>query len=168
MTLRVLNPRQTDGTLQGRHVLAMFGAFFGLIFAVNGVFLYQALSTHTGVVANEPYRKGLAYNERIAADVQQAGLAWNDTIVVGRDGRITLELTKQSGEAIQGMLISGTIARPATSGFDRQVTFSENATAYVAEAGPLAEGNWIVEVTVRPHASQQPIYRLRKRIWLKS
>ncbi len=68
MTLRVINPRQVDGALTGRHVLLIFLAFFGSIFAVNGWFLYSALSTHTGVVAVEPYRKGLAYNERIARD----------------------------------------------------------------------------------------------------
>jgi len=62
--------------LRGRHVLFAFLGFFGVIFAVNGVFLYAALSTHTGVVANEPYRKGLNYNQRIAAFQAQEQLGW--------------------------------------------------------------------------------------------
>ena len=46
---------QGQGGLTGRHVLYTFIAFFGIIFAVNGVFLYSALKTNTGVVAIEPY-----------------------------------------------------------------------------------------------------------------
>lgn len=167
MTLRVINPRHTDGALSGRHVLLMLLAFFGVIFAVNAVFLFKALSTHTGVVAVEPYRKGLAYNDRIAADAQQSGLGWHDTVAVARDGRITLNLVQQSGDRVDGLLVSGTIGRPATSEFDRPLVFSQNASGYIAEAGPLAEGNWIVEAAVRSHGSQEPVYRLRKRIWLK-
>ena len=44
--------------------------------------IYQAMSTHTGLVANEPYRKGLHYNDRIDADARQARLGWVDTLDV--------------------------------------------------------------------------------------
>ena len=63
--------------LQGRQVLACSLAFFAAVFIVNGAMIYSALSTHTGLVANEPYRKGLHYNERIAADERQAHLGWS-------------------------------------------------------------------------------------------
>ena len=56
--------------------------------------IYSALSTHTGLVANEPYRKGLHYNERIEADERQARLGWSDSIEIGRDGRVTLLVTR--------------------------------------------------------------------------
>ena len=74
--------------LQGHHVLVAFIAFFGTIFLVNGALIYEAISTHTGLVANEPYRKGLAYNERIGADERQARLNWTETLQVGRDGHV--------------------------------------------------------------------------------
>ena len=44
------------GAVKGRHVLFMFLGFFGAVFAVNGYFLYEALSTHSGVVAVEAMR----------------------------------------------------------------------------------------------------------------
>ena len=59
------------GTIQGWHVLVGMIVFFGIIFAVNGVFLVSALNTHTGIVSQQPYRKGLDYNARIAADARQ-------------------------------------------------------------------------------------------------
>ena len=74
-------------------------AFFASIFTVNGVMIYSALSTYTGLVANEPYRKGLHYNERIAADARQIRLGWTDTLDVGRDGRVVLALADSGGRA---------------------------------------------------------------------
>jgi len=59
-------PRQQQG-LRGRHVLAGFLGFFAIVFVVNGAMMYAAVSTYSGLVANEPYRKGLHYNERLAA-----------------------------------------------------------------------------------------------------
>ena len=56
----------------------VFLAFFAAVFVVNGAMIYSAVSTYTGLVANEPYRKGLHYNERIAADERQARLGWTD------------------------------------------------------------------------------------------
>src|SRR5688572_2876208 len=80
--------------LRGGHVLAAFLAFFGVIFAVNGVFLYMALSTHTGLVAQEPYRKGLHYNDRIAAAERQQALGWtSDLRLAPESGALTLALT---------------------------------------------------------------------------
>lgn len=167
MTLRVMNPRQVEGALTGWHVLLGIIGFFGVVFAVNGWFLYSALSTHTGVVAVEPYRKGLAYNERIAAAERQSALGWTEDVSVGRDGRVVLKLSSPSGEPVGTVTVGGTIGRPATAGFDHALAFTQKDGAFVAEAGALAEGTWVVEVVVRDATSQEPIYRLRKRIWLK-
>ena len=63
--------RQRIERLSGRHILGILAGFFGIVFAVNGFFIYRALSTHSGEVASEPYAQGLAYNDRIAAAVRQ-------------------------------------------------------------------------------------------------
>ena len=59
MRTRALPAARISG-LRGHHVLAGFLAFFGVVLAVNGAMIYSAISTHTGLVAIEPYRKGLA------------------------------------------------------------------------------------------------------------
>ncbi len=87
-------------------------AFFGVIFAVNGYFLYSALSTHTGVVAIEPYRKGLAYNERIAADERQKALGWQRQTSLARDGRVSRRCRRCGKRRRRGLTIVGD-ARPA-------------------------------------------------------
>lgn len=156
--------------LNGRHVLAAFLGFFAVIFAVNGVFLYSALSTHTGVVAQEPYRKGLEYNQRIAADERQSQLGWKETTAVARDGRLVVEIADGQGKPVAGLKIVGTLGRPSTERFDHKLAFTEPAPGrYEASAGALEAGGYLLyaEAFDSPRADAQPIYRTRQRLWLK-
>lgn len=49
----------------GWWVLWAFLAFFAVFASVDAYFVYQAISTHTGVVVENPYEVGLNYNEII-------------------------------------------------------------------------------------------------------
>jgi nitrogen fixation protein FixH len=154
--------------LQGRHVLGAFLAFFGTIFVVNGTMIYWALSTHTGLVANEPYRKGLAYNERITADEHQTRLGWTETLDVGRDGHVTLALAERDGRAVRGLKIEGLLGRPATNRHDVKLALAEKAPGrYEAQTAAVAEGSWLITLEARAQANAEPIYRMRRRLWLK-
>ena len=53
--------------LTGAHVLAGLFAFFGVMLAANGVFVYVATTTFSGLSTDDAYRKGLSYNETIRA-----------------------------------------------------------------------------------------------------
>lgn len=159
--------RRRAGGLSGRHVLYGMIGFFGVIFVVNGYFLYAALATHSGVVAQEPYRKGLAYNARIAAEERQLELGWADEVTVDRTGRVALVLAQRQGEPVRDLLVQGTIGRPSTAREDRQLRFSVRDGGYVAETGPLADGSWIVEIAARMSSAAEPVYRARRRVWLK-
>jgi nitrogen fixation protein FixH len=149
-------------------LLAVLG-FFAVVFLVNGVMIYSALSTHTGLVANEPYRKGLAYNERIAADERQARLGWSDTIEIGRDGWVTLSMAHSDGSPVAGLKIEATLGRPSTNRHDIKLALSETAPGrYQAQTAPLGEGNWLITAEARVDArADEPIYRARRRVWLK-
>ena len=137
--------------------------FFGIIFAVNGYFLYSALSTHTGVVANEPYRKGLAYNERIAADEQPERLGWRDDA----DARPRRPSSRSSCRTRTAAPVRGLHGhRPWSAGrrpsrHDRELRLGEIAPgAYVGGDRPArrrAAGSRHVEV--RTSADEAPIYR---------
>ena len=157
--------------LRGGHVLAFFLAFFGVIFAVNGVFLYAALSTHTGLVAQEPYRKGLHYNDRIAAAARQEALRWMpDLRLVAESGALTLALTDASGLPVPGLEITGAIGRPSTVQHDTKLALSETAPGrYAADVGAREPGDWLVtlEAARVSDAGRDIVYRLRRRLWLK-
>jgi nitrogen fixation protein FixH len=153
--------------LQGRHVLGVFLAFFGTVFVVNGALIYEAVSTHTGLVANEPYRKGLAYNERISADERQARLGWTETLEVRRDGHVTLALAERDGRAVRGLKVEGVLGRPATNRYDIKLVLAETAPGrYEAQTAAVTEGSWLIALEARAQAGDESIYRTRRRLWL--
>lgn len=161
-------PEFTGRRLTGRHVLFACVAFFGVIFAVNGYFLVSALSTHTGVVAVEPYRKGLAYNDRIAASERQAALGWAERIEADRAGTVRVTMTAGDATPLTGLQVSGTIGRPSTTRGELQIAFREVAAGrYEAATQPLAAGAWIVSIEASSGRKAEPDYRARRRLWLQ-
>lgn len=158
---------QEEG-LQGRHVLMILLGFFGVVFAVNGFFLVSALSTHTGVVANEPYRKGLEYNDRIAAAERQASLGWRESLSVKTSGAITLALHDANGAPIPNLGVTAVLGRPATARFDRRLALVESVPGhYTATARALEGGSWIAGIEARTSTSDELVFQLRRRLWLK-
>ena len=159
-------------TLKGWHVLAGMIAFFGVIFAVNGVFLAAALSTHTGIVSKQPYRKGIDYNDRIAAGERQQALGWSaDADLDTKAQRLLLKLMDRNGRPVTGLMAQAVIGRPATEQFDLSVPLLEAAVpgTYDAQVGDLAPGSWLLQIEISEPQSQgsEIVYRLRKRLWLK-
>jgi nitrogen fixation protein FixH len=159
------------GQIRGIHVLWGIIAFFGVIFLVNGIFLYSALNTYTGVVSKQPYRKGLAYNERIAADEKQKKLGWHETVAFdGTAGHLVVTFRDNSGSPVTGLAISGMFGRPSTNQNDVALTLKETQSGrYEARLGPHGHGVWLVqlEAAVGRGEGREVVYRLRRRLWQK-
>lgn len=166
-TVEICGPQPWQ--LTGRHVLLMFIAFFGVVFAVNGLFLVRALSTYSGVVAAEPYRKGLAYNERIAAGERQAALGWNDDLALGFDGTLSVTMADAGGAPISGLHLTGVISRPSTAAADVALRLAERSPGhYSAPSTATAPGAWLAAIEARHQPGDaEPVYRARRRLWLK-
>lgn len=167
--MRNLEASGSEGwQLNGRHVLGGMVGFFTIILLVNGVFLYSALSTHTGVVASEPYRKGLAYNDRIAADERQGEQGWSEQIALTPDGRLDVRLFDKDKAPIRGLVVNARVGRPVTAGFDIATTLKEiEAGDYAADLGKLSDGSWIVSIEVLRPDDETPLHRFRRRLWLR-
>ena len=168
MSPTVLPTTRRPQGLQGRHVLSLFLGFFGVVLAVNGAMVYSAVSTHTGLVANEPYRKGLHYNARIAADERQTRLGWVETLEVSRKGRVSLTLTEVNGIGVGRLEVAGVLGRPSTNRYDIKLDLSEVGPArYAADAGALEPGSWLLALEARRPGDVEPVYRSRRRLWLE-
>lgn len=163
--------KASESVLTGRSVLAIFLGFFAVVFAVNGVFLYQALSTRTGIVANEPYRKGLKYNERIAADERQGALGWKSEIALSADAKsLTVALTTEKGEPVVGLSVVGRIGRPATDKEDHALTLVEEKPGAYAAAFPVTEpGAYIADIEISDFVGPEGtvLFRARRRLWIQ-
>ena len=77
--------------LKGWHVLLIMLGFFGVMFAVNGVFLYHAITSFPGEDVKKSYVQGLNYNQTLSARASQADLGWRAEAGL-RDGTIAFRL----------------------------------------------------------------------------
>ena len=75
--------------LTGRHVLIALVAFFGVMLIANGIFVYFAVATFSGGDTSNAYRKGLDYNETLAAAERQAERGWHSEIAYdAKEGKL--------------------------------------------------------------------------------
>lgn len=158
----------TERVITGRHVLFGVIAFFGVVLAVNGVFLYESLSTYTGIVANEPYRKGLNYNERIADEKAQLERGWmTDVALMSTGNGLDIHINDRNGNPIGGLSFEGRLGRPATAAEDVALDVKETAPGhYRASFATLGPGAWQIDLTAREltGAGDKIVWRARKRV----
>jgi nitrogen fixation protein FixH len=157
--------------LKGRHVLLTLIGFFAVVFAVNGLMIYKAESTFGGLDTDDAYRKGLAYNERVAAAEAQAKLGWRDSLTfVPETRRLRVAVTDHAGAGITDLAVTAHVERPATNLFDRDMVLEQTGPGiYEADAAGLDAGWWTVDLAARREADQKDaaLYEARRRLWIK-
>jgi nitrogen fixation protein FixH len=157
--------------LRGRHVLLTFIGFFLTVFVVNGVMIYEAVSTFGGLETLDAYRKGLAYNQRIAQGAAQTQRGWRDTLSYAPETeRVRLDMTDHEGAAIPGLVITAEIGRAVTDRFDRRLEFTQTGPGtYEAEARGLQSGWWTIDIEAKKSASSaaEDLYETKERLWIK-
>ena len=164
-------PIEAPRPITGRTVLFAMIAFFAVVFAVNGAMMSLAISTNSGVIGNGPYRSGLKYNERIAAEEAQNGLGWKSDISIDAKGRrLVATLSDRDGNALQGLKAIATVGHAVTDRDDMTAALTETSPGHYEAALPSNDvGNLIanLEVTDPSNSSQGVVYRARRRLWLE-
>ena len=128
--------------LTGWHVLAMLVAFFGVIFAVNGVFVYYSQVSWTGLLPGNGYEASIKYNKEAARLRAMLAKGWRTKVLVPKDGRIIIALTDKSGEPVTSLKVTARVMRPVGTQDDQALTFTEKGLGrYVADTA-LATGAW--------------------------
>ncbi|MEY3233181.1 MAG: hypothetical protein RL230_452 [Pseudomonadota bacterium] len=101
--------------LTGWHVLAMLGALFGVMLAVNTLFVFLALKTFSGET-DHAYINGLKFNETLAAKARQSELGWTMSLGLERPtgGGAVLEarLTDRNDQPLRGALLKARLDAP--------------------------------------------------------
>lgn len=128
--------------MTGRHVLIYLIAFFGVIFAVNGVFLYVSLKTHPGVTSDDAYRKGLRFNLELDRADRQSARGWKTDIgLVG--GTPEIRISDKAGRPVTGLSVNASARRPVHDRSDKDIILQEVAAGrYRADSSPLSPGRW--------------------------
>jgi nitrogen fixation protein FixH len=155
--------------IEGRHVLYGLLAFFGVMFFANGVFVYYALDTFNGLATQNAYRKGLSYNDRIAAQAAQAKRGWQPALRYEADRRrLMLEVNDSDGKPVAGLRVAGMVRRPATDRADRTLEMHEIAPALYAAEMDLAPGQWTVMAELYEFGDgRKPAFRHKQRLWVE-
>lgn len=137
------------GQLTGWHALLWFMGFFGCMFAVNGVFLWTAITTFPGEDVEKSYMVGINYNQEIARRAHQAEQGWDAEIGLtsaGTESEVRVRLTQSNGDALP---VSGTLLQlrhPADRGLDRIVPLTPvGGGEYAGALDNLAAGTWSVQ-----------------------
>lgn len=165
----MIEARKTAPVLTGRTVAAICVGFFLIVIGVNISLAWFAIETSSGEVATEPYRKGLHYNDRIAADELQTALGWRDTVSLSTDGKVLhVAITDAAAQPVRRLAIEGTISHPATRSGEQTVSLQETADGSYTSAVSLSPGTYIADITVRTADRPDTIaFRGRQRLWLK-
>jgi len=134
----------------GRKFFAILIGAFGVVAAVNGLMIWYALSSWTGLVSDSAYQDGLGFDRVLAESRAEAALGWKATIEYDPRGRISVQLTDAKGQPLGAMQLSLLLLRPTREGFDRGLPLVEVALGrYEAAVRPPLPGQWDVRVTVK-------------------
>ena len=137
------------GTLQGRHVFGCIAAFFAVVIAVNGVFVYFALSSWSGLTASDAYSRGIAYNRVLDEAAAQARLGWRAEIG-WRKGAAEARLVDRDGSPLDGLEVVAHFTRPLGKGQPVDVTLVAAAPGrYLAAIDLPLPGQWEMLIEAR-------------------
>ena len=129
-----------------KYIPWMIVAFFVVIIAVNAVFVTIAIKTRPGIVTEEAYEKGLAYNQTLDDAAKQAALGWHGTIAY-TSGNLTYTLTDKAGAAITGAAVSADIRRPVGDTYDTTAVLNDAGNGlYQSKMDFPLKGLWQVRV----------------------
>lgn len=148
--------------LKGWHVLLIMLSFFGVMFAVNGVFLFHAITSFPGEDIKKSYVQGLTYNDTLAERAAHADLGWQAEAGV-RDGQLVLRLHDAEDQPLSNQLVIGEMRRLATHQDDQVLTFQPKLSGeYIANMERLAAGQWLLRVSVLNANGEDVLFRVEK------
>lgn len=121
--------------------------FFGTVAAVDGLFIYLAVTSNPGLAVDRPYERGLAHNAVLAEAERRRALGWTVEPRL-RDGAVEVSARDAAGP-LTGAAIAGTLLRPSRAGLDRPLAFTPAGPGRWTAALPKAQpGLWELDITI--------------------
>ena len=134
--------------LRDRLIPWYFVLFFVGLSIVYGTMVTIAFNTMPGIVTENPYEKGIAYNQTIKNAEEQAKLNWYGDIKYKSTSRqagiVSFTLKDSSGVPINSDSVSVNITRPIKSGMDFDIELNpiNNFGSFQAAVSFPVQGLW--------------------------
>lgn len=141
----------------------IFVVGMSVVIVVNIVMITLALDTFPGLETQDAYRKGIAYNQTIAAADAQAARGWQMAVAVqprpadptpatngSRTAEVDATFTDRHGDPIAGLEVHAYLLRPTNEGNDFDARLDERGSGrYAATLTVPLPGQWDVRVHAR-------------------
>ena len=149
----------------------IFVGGMAFVVLVNGIMVFIALNSWTGLETEGHYQKGLEYNRDLAAAKAQAALGWTfaleaePTASAGKNRTVDLRLSfaDRDGQPLDGLDVSVLLMRPTHEGYDQTIPLKPaGGGLYEAQATLPLPGQWSAHVlAARGDSEFQDEKRLR-------
>lgn len=144
----------------------LFVAGMALVVLVNGIMIYIAVSSFTGLQTEDHYQRGLDYNEVLVAERAQDALGWTVGVDFQETGegraRLSVQAVDRAGKPVNDAGVTVRLIRPVQAGHDMDLTLAASGDGlYAAEVELPLRGQWDILAQIR-HPSGN--YSTAKRI----
>lgn len=162
------SPQKPVKPFTGKKALLWFIGFFLVVFTVNGIMTYIALGTWGGLETKDAYRKGLNYNDQVAAAEAQAASGWHLSVSHAPEtltgDRIDVTVKWPENDPRPAKVVAR-ITRAVTDIHDQEITLSKSGdTTYTSPLHLPEAGQWNVSILVfRPEGV---IYQMKDKIFI--
>lgn len=154
--------------LTGRGVLLWLLAFFGVIFAVNGAFIYYAVSTFPGLEVESSYKAGQEFENEVLAGKAQAERAWTVDAAVrpaGNDASVEIHFRDKAGADLHGLDVRVRLIHAVDPDHDHSANLPEVASGtYRAVLPNVKDGMW--SLTIEAYKGTERLFLSRNQLRL--
>lgn len=132
--------------LSGKKVLLYFVLFFGFVFVMDALFISIALKSHTGVITDQAYERGLDFDKWDTAAKQELDL--NSQIEINSQKiRFYIESTENGAIESANVKVHGILSRNDKTDFKLLLKHT-GAGWYETDIVWPQDGNWDLYFTV--------------------
>ncbi len=128
-------------TFTGRHMLAIFVVFFGIVIAVNFWVARIALHSFSGVVVENSYVASQQFNGWLKDAKTEKALGWSAAVSRDAQGRLVVE----TAGIPEGAKVTALLRRPLGKPDDRSEALSLIAP-HRYQSNELDPGRWLVRI----------------------
>jgi len=153
----------------GWTVLLTLLGFFGVVFAINGIMIFAAVSTMRGLDTDSAYQAGRMFERDVAMAKAQDARQWqvDAKVAAAPDGvrRLDVVVRDASGRPLGGLTLSAVFERPTDRRLDHAVAVAEGSPGSFHGNAELSAGQWDLVIELSRQGEQ--MFRSRNRVVLK-